>query len=199
MVKKRDNCAKELRQIATRIQEQAPSDWKPQEVCQKCVLHRWITPDLYDEQSGEILPAAVVDDRLSVIAECASCSFGKVNLNEAAKQAADEQGLTIIGSIRLPASFFIEHWQIKHDPFKYIVRGEQKNAHPNHVQVICEKGFDVYEQLGPLEWHVKPGAPFPESGKQPWPDRLKKAAITKGLVWLIILLLLGLIWDRLRK
>lgn len=184
--KKKDYCASEKIDIAKRNAEQVSSGWNPVQVCKDCILHRWITPALFDEQSKSILPQAVVDARLSVIAECNTCSFGRINLRQAHEQATKEQGLEILGSICLPASFFIGTWEILHDPFPYTIRGESKNAHPNHVQVICEKGFEVYEKLTPLEWHVKPGDDFPELEMQQQSGKSDARKATSVIVALVL-------------
>jgi hypothetical protein len=181
---KKNDCESELKQIEKRQQKHAPLGWAPLEVCPKCIMHRWITSDLVTQQ-GAFLPEVITDKRLSVYVECNDCNFGKFSI-KAAVELDMQKGLDIIGSVCLDASFFIGKWHIKHDPFPFPRRGQDVQQHPNHVQIICDKGIDVFYDLSPLMWFVKPGDPFPELERQALPT-----ANWQNTIFALVALIIG--------
>jgi hypothetical protein len=183
---KKDLCDRELKDIQKRQEKHAPDGWQPLEVCDLCTLHRWITSELVNDV-GELLPAVVTDSRLSVYAECNSCAFGKFSLRNAVQGDIDK-GLEVIGSVRLPASYFIGKWHIKHDPFPFERKGEAVDQHPNHVQIICTKEIDVFYDLSPLAWYVSPGKEFPHHQTAEQRQSIRTPLISVILILLVSLL-----------
>jgi hypothetical protein len=65
------------------------------------------------------------------------------------------------------------------------------------VQVICEKGFEVYDELRPLEWYVSPGAMFPELETDLQKEAPNRKRVIDGFIILFIALMLAVVLCKL--